>query len=137
MKAAASSSSGSGSANKRGRGRSSGGGGGGGRKGGQQPQQKSDSGNGKVRGNAGQIMEKYLTMAREAQASGDRVLAENYFQHADHYYRIMSGQVNGSGKRGKGRQAIPEPPVAHNVSESEGGARGGDGQDAGEAGGEE
>ncbi len=33
--------------------------------------------------------EKYLAQARDALASGDRVLAENYFQHADHCYRMM------------------------------------------------
>ena len=41
-------------------------------------------------GNAHQMMEKYLAMARDAASQGDRVLAENYFQHADHYYRVMS-----------------------------------------------
>jgi len=34
--------------------------------------------------------EKYLTMARDALADGDRVLAENYFQHADHYLRVIN-----------------------------------------------
>lgn len=35
------------------------------------------------------LREKYLTQARDALSSGDRVLAENYFQHADHCYRMM------------------------------------------------
>lgn len=35
------------------------------------------------------LREKYLTQARDALASGERVLAENYFQHADHCYRMM------------------------------------------------
>ncbi len=41
------------------------------------------------RKNYGQLREKYLAQARDAMAAGDRVLAENYFQHADHCYRMM------------------------------------------------
>ncbi|AHC73776.1 hypothetical protein P856_562 [Candidatus Endolissoclinum faulkneri L5] len=44
----------------------------------------------RIRGNANQVYEKYLALGRDAAASGDRVLAESYFQHADHYYRIVS-----------------------------------------------
>ncbi len=49
---------------------------------------------GKVRGTANQVYEKYLALARDASSSGDRVTAENFFQHAEHYFRIMlaSGQ---------------------------------------------
>ena len=42
----------------------------------------------KVRGNASHIAEKYLQLARDAQSSGDSVMAENYLQHAEHWYRI-------------------------------------------------
>ena len=44
----------------------------------------------RVRGNAYQVMEKYLTLARDASASGDRIAAENFYQHAEHYYRILN-----------------------------------------------
>jgi hypothetical protein len=44
----------------------------------------------KVRGTALHIAEKYVQLARDAQSSGDRVQAENYLQHAEHYYRIVS-----------------------------------------------
>lgn len=44
----------------------------------------------RVRGNAYQVHEKYLTLARDASSSGDRIAAENYYQHAEHYYRIMN-----------------------------------------------
>lgn len=44
----------------------------------------------RIRGNASQVYEKYLTLARDAMASGDRILAESYYQHGEHYYRIMS-----------------------------------------------
>ncbi len=43
----------------------------------------------RVRGNAWQVHEKYLALARDAQSSGDRVVAENYLQHAEHYFRII------------------------------------------------
>jgi hypothetical protein len=48
---------------------------------------------GKVRGTANQVYDKYLALARDASSSGDRIMAENYFQHAEHYFRIMN--VNG------------------------------------------
>jgi hypothetical protein len=44
----------------------------------------------KVRGNAAHIAEKYVQLARDAHASGDSVMAENYLQHAEHYFRIVS-----------------------------------------------
>src|ERR1700742_3184785 len=43
----------------------------------------------KVRGAAQHIFEKYQQLARDAGSSGDRVLAENYLQHAEHYFRVM------------------------------------------------
>ena len=44
----------------------------------------------RIRGNAHQVHEKYLNLAREASTNGEAVLAESYFQHAEHYYRILS-----------------------------------------------
>jgi hypothetical protein len=43
----------------------------------------------KVRGNAQTVYEKYQQLARDANASGDRVLAEAYLQHAEHYFRLI------------------------------------------------
>ena len=43
----------------------------------------------RVRGNSSQIYEKYQQLARDASSSGDRVAAENFYQHAEHYYRLM------------------------------------------------
>ncbi len=43
----------------------------------------------KVRGTAAHVAEKYMTLARDAQSSGDPVSAENYLQHAEHYNRIV------------------------------------------------
>ena len=44
----------------------------------------------KVRGTANHIYDKYLVLARDASSSGDRVMAENYLQHAEHYFRIIN-----------------------------------------------
>ena len=44
----------------------------------------------KIRGTPSHIAEKYLQLARDAQSSGDPVAAENYFQHAEHYFRLIA-----------------------------------------------
>src|SRR6478736_8814702 len=44
----------------------------------------------KIRGTAQHIAEKYLQLARDAQSSGDTVVAENLLQHAEHYFRIIA-----------------------------------------------
>lgn len=86
--------------NRRMRGRNSGGGGGGNNNNnnnnnrrGPNPLTRSYESNGpdvKVRGTAQHIAEKYLQLARDAHSSGDRVMAENYLQHAEHYNRIIA-----------------------------------------------
>lgn len=43
----------------------------------------------RIRGTANQIYDKYLALARDASSSGDRVKAENYLQHAEHYFRVI------------------------------------------------
>lgn len=43
----------------------------------------------KIRGTAQQVAEKYTTLARDSHSAGDRVMAENYLQHAEHYNRII------------------------------------------------
>jgi hypothetical protein len=44
----------------------------------------------KIRGTASHVAEKYIQLARDAQSSGDPVGAENYFQHAEHYFRMIA-----------------------------------------------
>jgi Domain of unknown function (DUF4167) len=56
----------------------------------------------KIRGNAYQVFERYLALAREAQTSGDRIAAENFFQHAEHYFRVMN--ANGEALQHQQRQ---------------------------------
>jgi len=61
----------------------------------------------RVRGTSQQLFEKYLQLGRDATGSGDRVMAESYFQHAEHYFRILNamnqaaqqGQLNGQQRR--------------------------------------
>jgi hypothetical protein len=69
-----------------------GGGGGGNNGGGFNPNRTFDSSGPevKIRGSAAHVYEKYLQLARDANSSGDRITAENYLQHAEHYYRIMA-----------------------------------------------
>jgi|TARA_B100001175_G_scaffold317657_1_gene335521 hypothetical protein len=42
--------------------------------------------------NASKLIEKYSNLAREALSTGDKILSENYFQHADHFTRILNDQ---------------------------------------------
>jgi len=44
--------------------------------------------------NAPKLIEKYSNLAREALSSGDKILSENYFQHADHFTRVLNEQEN-------------------------------------------
>ena len=55
----------------------------------------------KIRGSPYQIFERYVVLAREAAIAGDRVAAENFHQHADHYFRVSQGS------RESGQQGTP------------------------------
>jgi hypothetical protein len=87
----------------------------------------------RIRGTAQQLFEKYLQLGRDATSSGDRVMAESYFQHAEHYFRIVnainqasqptqthyqggpapqqnaSGQYNGQRRQGEDAQEEEHP----------------------------
>lgn len=67
----------------------------------------------KVRGTPQQVQEKYLALARDAQSAGDRVQAEAYFQYAEHYLRIISGEEEGRSNRNGGQ------PGEHQVSDQD------------------
>src|SRR5260370_17378229 len=60
----------------------------------------------KIRGSPHQIFERYIALAREAATSGDRVAAENIYQHAEHYFRIM----NAANEVQHHRPTLPYPP---------------------------
>ncbi len=74
----------------------------------------------KIRGNASHIYDKYQALARDAASSGDRVIAENYLQHAEHYFRIMraSGQT-GKDKPGATNSTGVNGESAANETEAE------------------
>ncbi len=93
--------------NRRGRGRSNNNGG---RKM-QNPLSRNYDSNGpdvKIRGTAAHIAEKYSALARDAQSSGDTVAAENLFQHAEHYNRIIMSaqQAQQESQPGAGDQPV-------------------------------
>ncbi|MDB5369232.1 MAG: hypothetical protein JWP20_790 [Roseomonas sp.] len=58
----------------------------------------------RLRGTAQQLFEKYLQLGRDATGSGDRVMAESYFQHAEHYFRILNAMAQAA------QQNQPPPP---------------------------
>lgn len=77
----------------------------------------------KIRGSAQQVQEKYLTLARDAYSSGDRIASEAYFQYAEHYYRIINGDGgNSAGKsdqRGGRKQSTDKAPALVSDGEAE------------------
>ena len=66
---------------------------------------ESNSPDAKVRGTAQQVLDKYLSLARNSISIGDRIAAEGYFQHAEHYYRILHAN---DGPRQSSRGGGPE-----------------------------
>jgi Domain of unknown function (DUF4167) len=70
----------------------------------------------KIRGNAYQVFERYVALAREAAASGDRIAAENLYQHAEHYFRVM----NASGEGQHQGQPRPMTPADVDIGGSDG-----------------
>jgi hypothetical protein len=63
----------------------------------------------KIRGTAHHIAEKYLQLARDAQSSGDPVTAENHFQHAEHYFRLIAAAQEQFRAQNPYYQAPPAP----------------------------
>lgn len=78
----------------------------------------------KIRGNAYQVFERYVALAREAFASGDRIAAENFYQHAEHYFRVMNANGDGN-QHGAPRPMTPadiemgEPEPGHAQDDEE------------------
>ncbi|PYD82744.1 DUF4167 domain-containing protein [Komagataeibacter oboediens] len=58
----------------------------------------------RVRGTAQQLFEKYLQLGRDASSTGDRVMAEAYFQHAEHYFRILNAMTQAAQQSQQERQ---------------------------------
>jgi hypothetical protein len=72
----------------------------------------------KIRGNAYQVFERYVALAREAAASGDRIAAENLYQHAEHYFRVMN--ANGDANSHGGAPTRPTTPADLELGGAEG-----------------
>lgn len=84
----------------------------------------------RIRGNAFQLYEKYTALGNDASAAGERITAEAYFQHADHYFRVHTAITGSADER---RQAQPETAAdAENSSEDQ--AQPANGEDRGKAG---
>ena len=62
----------------------------------------------RIRGTSQQLFEKYLQLGRDATSSGDRVMAESYFQYAEHYFRIMTAMNQAAQQSGQAPQAGPQ-----------------------------
>ena len=73
----------------------------------------------KIRGSASHVYEKYLQLARDANSAGDRVAAENYLQHAEHYWRLM---------------AVSQPQQPYQQHATNGGQPSGNGRDPAQSG---
>ena len=54
----------------------------------------------RIRGTSQQLFEKYLQLGRDATSSGDRVMAESYFQYAEHYFRILNAMNQAAQQNG-------------------------------------
>lgn len=64
---------------------------------------ESNGPDGKIRGTAQQVLDRYLALARDATSAGDPITAESFFQHAEHYHRIMHAAEGYAGDRGPPR----------------------------------
>jgi hypothetical protein len=71
----------------------------------------------RIRGNAYQVLEKYLALARDATAAGDRISAENYYQHAEHYYRVINANSDGQRPQHPHQQGGQQPPQQNNMQQ--------------------
>jgi hypothetical protein len=68
----------------------------------------------KIRGTASHVAEKYVQLARDARSSGDPVAAENYYQHAEHYFRLIAAAQE------QFRQNQPQPRTDNEMPPEEG-----------------
>ncbi len=74
----------------------------------------------RIRGTSQQLFEKYLQLGRDATSSGDRVTAESYFQHAEHYFRILNAMNQAAQHNGQAQQQGGQPRRQYNGNEDAG-----------------
>src|ERR1700716_617299 len=68
----------------------------------------------KIRGTASHVAEKYVQLARDARSSGDPVASENYYQHAEHYFRLIAAAQE------QFRQNQPQPRTENEMPSEDG-----------------
>ena len=78
-----------------------------------------DRNNFKPRQSADKLAERYNTLAKEAMASGDKVLSENYFQHADHFLRIIEDKNLNQNQNKVTTRGEPRVSDGHSVENGE------------------
>jgi len=91
----------------------------------------------RIRGTSQQLFEKYLQLGRDATSSGDRVTAEGFFQHAEHYFRILNAmnqaaqqnQPNGQGQHPGGNRRNYPQSDSYQISD-DGQSNGAEGEDS-------
>ena len=96
---------------------------GGSRRGGNQQRSQVFDSNGpevRIRGTAHQVTEKYMALAKDASSAGDRILAESYLQHAEHYQRIISSWDDDQNSKQEAKQErTPSKPKKAKSSDEE------------------
>jgi len=85
----------------------------------------------RIRGTSQQLFEKYLQLGRDAMSSADRVMAESYFQHAEHYFRILNAMNQAAQVQNQSNGAGPQrrPPYESHGNEPQGAEQQGAEQD--------
>src|ERR1700732_1774610 len=73
----------------------------------------------KIRGTASHVAEKYVQLARDARSSGDPVAAENYYQHAEHYFRLIAAAQE-QFRQNQPQQPRPDSEMVTEEGEDEG-----------------
>jgi hypothetical protein len=73
----------------------------------------------RIRGTAQQLFEKYLQLGRDATSGGDRVMAEGYFQHAEHYFRILNAMNQAAQQNQQSGQQNAGPRRQYNGEEGQ------------------
>jgi len=75
----------------------------------------------KVRGSAQQVLDKYLLLARDASSAGDRIMAESYFQFAEHYFRLLNTDEQRNADRNGQNRGRPDGGARQTPGGAEGG----------------
>src|ERR1700741_4306243 len=73
----------------------------------------------KIRGTASHVAEKYVQLARDARSSGDPVAAENYYQHAEHYFRLIAAAQEQFRPIQPQQQQRPDDPMTEDEEDGE------------------